>query len=865
MLSASSCPQIKASVCYCAGEEVWSASKDGTIHVYEASSSAAYVGKVSFAQQEDEHKYSDDVVTRVVVGFTLVHRRLWGITANGDILIFHVSQRREVERIRGPFGLVTMQISPKEVPKPICIAFNGWLVVLGMDAPKVVLLHPGHKQVYAELNLQGICTAVHCMDHFIVVGDGSGGLYLFDAETLDCVAVLNEGHGGVRRLLWEPITETLWAYTTEGRLYSYTLKDSLRLKCVVQNVGHVIFLDHVSGVLVVLTKEKQIMVVDAASGRPKETMSAVPGGASGVHLVGGVKVRQQHDAFFWAYARNGFLAQEWQVKGLPIPPEAPSAAVLVPRVEVQSECPPAMLESREQEEQGKKEEPNCFVGKVGSSVEEERMKKVLMRETMRATVDECKELRLQLLRVKELMSTKDLEILDQKKRIQEQQIEMDALRKELISLTASKVALQSELSGAKAEVNNSKNTISTLSTEKNKAITEKNELQIAASNAKTEKLYAESQLMDAQNTVAGLRAENERLCRSLAFAGGVQDSHRMAEKRRTEDAVVESSKEVQAYRKLNRLLTGVLATMEYTLRRKEAEEHDLTCLLNAFRHRMVDQVTDPHLTALLQATMIRNPGRFSHAGGEAEMAEIRDRSDPLQEFFRSLHVSDPDSYNKFVLYLQKTAVADNTTKDETGAILDRFITLAASTTSQLTEEALASFRRSIPLLFVSDAQETPSVPPGAVKPDSIGSPHSPTGTATAPGSPLSSLNVSTMATAKRAKQEEDTSIRILRHYQPQTSLEDEEGRKLQQTLEFILTTRRGLVDHLAYVLRRIQMAHLACDSLTAPSWIGGVNGGASSGGNGQLITGITGELHGVVQEMLRHYLTIEEQTRVNIA
>lgn len=830
---AAHCHAIKAQACFCVGDNVWAAGKDGTITVYQARSGEP-VGHVTYTDYEDESKYTDGVVGRIIKGFTMVHRHLWGITASGELLVFDIKHRRQVGRVKGPLGITANR---NAALTDIC--FDGWNVVVASETGMLFVVHPIQMKIVAQMRLLGPCTAVTAVDRLHIAGDRHGRLYVFDADTLQCVSVKESLHHSVTCLLHDLSTGWIFAGCSNGCLYAYAIDmGKLALRLTVSNVGEPLSLTEVSGTILVCTST-HLVVVEAETGK---IVSQVESTIPGLSIKGAVKIRCREEAFFWTFSCEKDV-EEWRVEGRFVSPCNPPAlpASLPPNA-------PSLIRLNQE-----------HLVPEGQMVQHERMKKVAAREAMRELLDENQELRLKFVRLQDALKSKDMEIEKRRKNEEMTKEENSRLKLDLIGLTGKLNTSQSECTSLRSELSSLKDELSAARTASNNALAEKATLQAEMSTIKTERYHVEQRLMDAQNTVSALRAENERLYRSIASMGGAKEKEVQSEKQSAQTDT-DLSAEVLQYKKLNRLLTSLLATMEYTIRRKEDEERDLTCLLNAFRHRVVDRISDPHLNALLSATVMRNPTRFSYSCDPVTLAQLRDRSAPLQEFLQSLRQSDSNAYNKLVGYLQQSG--SSTITQEGKKVLDNFIALAVSET-QFTEDAITSFRRSIPVLFLSDSAETPSAPPGADA---------------APGTVSSSVTSTTMDIARKAKTEEDLTVNILRHFHSQVPLEAETMKKEQETFEFILTTRRGLVDQLVHLFHRLTMAQMACETLTAPSHLSPGGGVVSpeppsfptvspeaAANHGQLITGITKELLSLSERILHTFLTTAERQRHGVA
>lgn len=730
-------------------------------------------------------------------------------------------------------------------------------------------------------------------------------------------------------LLFEPTQNTVWAGRKDGCLYTYKMQkssSSLRLDRVVDPINglccvvegnafqgrrHPFLSDEekiprkpitslttMSGVVLLTTTDMSLIVVDAGSGKVLSAASA----SSGCLVRGIVRIRQKEEAIFWSYSHEGGI-YEWRVSGMDVAPSGTANSTLscfscpfLPPLQLSAEDVLERVPSTTLVDQKISERIWCHPTQslpvnLPLVASEERLKAVLAVESMRSVADEAQELRLQLLRTKDIMESKDLEIEKRKQHQEELQQENKELKKKILDLTSYQCTSQKELAEVKTECSATKDALSQARTEYLQLQREQSSWSAEVSSIKIEKSYVEQQLMDAQNTVSGIRAENERLLRSIARMGGVEEKE-FEVKKTVEATSAANSASLLQYKKLNRLLTSVMATMEYTIRRKEEEEKDLTCLLNSFRHRVMDHVTDPHLTALLQATIVRNPARFSYSCDSATLAQIQDRSEPIQRFFKVLRIEDPDAYEKLVTYLQYIALTGKGTTGSgsvgnssmgsegflspaqaTETSMDKFINLLAQAT-ELSDEAILSFRRSVPIMFVSDSSATPSTPSGS----------------STNNVPSSTTITNTMETARKAKQEEDVTLRILRDFHSQLPLDSEEMRNEQQTLEFILTTRRGFIDQVGLLYRRLQLAQMACDTIGGPTQMetpgtaqltssssllqfqtsGEMMEAARLSQEGkarvhsQLITGITGELLQTLRGIVLRFFTKEEQSRLSL-
>lgn len=726
-------------------------------------------------------------------------------------------------------------------------------------------------------------------------------------------------------LLYEPIGKSIWAGRKDGYLYVYKVCKGLsplmlaqvidpinRLSRHVENNTYlgrknpfsgidqrfqrkeVTSLTALSGVVLLTTADMSLIVVNSLTGKVVSASSS----PSDCIVRGITKVRQKEEALFWSYSHEGGV-REWRVSGMDVAPTSSTS------VSGSLSCPylnclptnPKRAEERinysftECPKRGEKEWCHSAYpchATLSLLPPEERLRTVLALEAMRSVTAEAQELRLELLRISDSVISKDLEIGKRKKHEEELLQENEKLKKQILDLTASQSTYQSDLSRAKAECIATKEALSQSRTLCLQLQEEKSLWTAEVSSIRIAKSYVEQQLMDAQNTVSSLRAENERLYRSIACMGGMAEKEVDVKKTIQETSEANYAALLQ-YKRLNRLLTSVMATMEYTIRRKEEEEKDLTSLLNAFRHHVMDHVTDPHLTALLHATIVRNPARFSYSCDSSTLAQIQDRSEPIQRFFKVLRSEDPDAYEKLLLYLQHLAIAGkapsavsnhSSAGNDSGTApqdqnaegsVDKFINLLAQAT-ELSDEAILSFRRSVPIIFVSDASATPSSPFGSVDNSSPGP------------------STTTMETARKAKQEEDVTLRILRDFHSQSSLDSDEMQKQYQALEFILTTRRGLIDQLGYLYRRLQLAQMACEAIGAPTHMGisvtapyppfppsqqpqngsernDVTGSEQKdkvGLHSQLITGISSDLLQTLRGIIIRFLTRDEQSRLHL-
>eukprot|EP00796_Vickermania_ingenoplastis_P010161 gene10161-7115_t len=825
--------KASVSVCFCVGKEVWASGKDGSLRAYDAFSGDP-IADVKFSPKKDEDKFSDGPTHRILRGFAMVYHHLWATTVSGDILVFDVDARKEIERIRGPLGSAANKQAALTG-----ISFDGWTVLVGSEAGLVLVMHPTRRRVEVQFRLPEPCTAVCHAQRRAVAGDRTGRIYVFDLDKLRCLGKNTSASSSITCLVHDPASDIVWGGCKDGNLYGYAVRaDGVAPKVIVKGLGEATSLTEVTGSILVTTADRYLAVLDGATGNVLHRTRA-PHSTS---IRGATRVRRQEQAIFWTYDTHS-VAREWHITGGVVAggdDTKQSSAYLPEGQRFSSGSSPVLQDHRY----------------INIPMESERIQKVAAREAMRELIDEVQELRLKLVSIHDTIQCKDMEI-DKRKRAEEELKEDNAkLKKEISELTSSLNVSRSECSSLQASLNTCRDDLSKARAESNNAQEEKSKLQMEMSNVRTEKVHVEQQLMDAQSTVLGLRAEMERLFRSIGTLSGAREKEKEIQQK-VVATEAETAATVLEYKKLNRLLTSILATMEYTIRRKEEEEQDLTCLLNAFRHRVVDHMSDPHLTALLNATVVRNPARFSYSCDSAVLAQLQDRSAPLQEFLQSLQRSDPDAYKKLIAYLQQSS--SMTLAPDGKKALDTFIHLAVKET-EFTDESMASFRRSIPLLFVSDSKDTPAAPPGVVSASQV----------------AGTTATSTIDIARKAKTEEEITLRILQNFHSQVSLETETMQQEQKTFEFILTTRRGLVDQLVHLFHRLTMAQMACETLTAASAggpqacpavaspAGGLDPKTASN-NSQLITSITGELLGVVGHLVRSYLTTAEKQRLGVA
>ncbi|CCD11957.1 unnamed protein product [Trypanosoma congolense IL3000] len=154
-----------------------------------------------------------------------------------------------------------------------------------------------------------------------------------------------------------------------------------------------------------------------------------------------------------------------------------------------------------------------------------------------------------------------------------------------------------------------------------------------------------------------------------------------------------SRTDVDELMKKNAILQALIKSLEYTIRRKEEEERDITSLLNAFRRKVADRVTDPHLRTLLSSVMFRNPERF-YTGSKGEADFLQEFNEPLMNYMQELRQSDPDVYKQLIEYLQHPLAGSR--NDD---VCDKLIALAKQEGDR--GENFRSLKRSLPVLLSS--------------------------------------------------------------------------------------------------------------------------------------------------------------------
>lgn len=803
---------VKGHVCCCVGNEIWTAVK-GCGEVTLHTPSGEFIQTIAAPSPADEDAYRDDAPSsRVMTKLLVVLTHVWASTVNGDILVFNAIERRAECRI--PLSKKFSYRNSK-MPALTDMCFDGSHVYAASEAGRVLVISPTEKIIVKEMTLEHPCTSIGYTDRYLLVGDRQGGIHVIHKESARRASVCQNSKAAVRCLLvtphhlpLHPSKRRVWVGCEDGMLYGYALRGGkLALKHLVDGVGTVANLTEFSGLLVASTVERYLAVLEEETGRLVcHSTEPTPSFISDV-----VKVRSREEAHFWLVSLEGDVL-EWRMEGLPV---APSGRPLSYRNAISAAAADAT-------ETGTASWRGSL---IGVSVQEERLNTVKAKEAMRSVEGEARELRMMLITHREEIDSREAEIADRKERESRLLEENAKLKEELVPLKSSLDVNQKEVSVLQSQLLAARDELSTNKVECSQSVSDKFTLQAELFALRTSKSYTEQQLQDAQNIATGLRAENARLCKSIESFSLPQEQEK-ARQQHSAEITAEATTALMECKKLNRLLTSVLASMEYTIRRKEEEERDLTCLLNAFRSRTADHITDGHLTALLNVTVIRNPSRFSYECEGPILAQLQDRNAPFQQFLQNLRDTDQKTYSGLVDYLQHTA----SVTPEGGAVLDSLFSFAASI-PEFSEDSVAAFRRSIPTL-VSGSSPPPQTLPTEVPPAQSPSPP-----------PLNDA---------------------------------EAARK-----EFILNTRKLLTDQLLYLRHRLTMANMACDSLTSSSNLlssplsqqppGGVGAPVSpptlsspttresAAARHQLITSITHELLGVLDRIIQQCFTAEEK------
>ncbi|CAD2222043.1 hypothetical protein AGDE_05538 [Angomonas deanei] len=615
--------------------------------------------------------------------------------------------------------------------------------------------------------------------------------------------------------------------------------NQLALAARASAVGKVTGLESVSGKIIASTFEKKIVVICALTARVLDVMES----SHKSFMCGITKVRRRETASLWTYSNDGGV-QTWELQGNFVKVKEGTKTL---RKKLSKLSVTNHLQQLAENVQ------------LGVNVQEEKNKYINFRDDLRTAREEAQELRLKLIKLQEELEVKKEEVLKGETRVKELEADNAKCKKDVTEFSEKVSSVEKERAALQSEVGTLKEDLSKARTEVSDKIAENSKVSQEVSLAKTEKSQMEQRLHDAEGKLATIEGENTRLCRSIGSVAAAQGAERDVQNQILKGSE-QSRSELERVMKLNKVLSSALASMEYTIRKKEEEEKDLTALLNAYRRKVADRVSDPHLSALLIATMVRNPARFDLECDDITKGELLDRNGPFIQFIHSLRDTDFDAYNKMMEYLQQSS--DGTLPPEAHELLDRFLSLA-TTEGVVSGEVLNSFKRSIPSNLHSsqiagqlqpslDALNGPSSSGGASAVGYGGSGTSNQNDVPAylkgPGAPFS-------------KEDELVTTNLLREIRSQKNVDENYVKEHQVLFEFILQTRRALVERLALLQKRTVSAKQVVEALSVTNQSSPLKKSQSLQ---SVFVGIIQELVELSTDVVMKYFTNAERQRLNI-
>ncbi|KAK7196609.1 hypothetical protein NESM_000599500 [Novymonas esmeraldas] len=826
---------VDGRACCAAGEEVWVGKQSGGIAVFAARTGDRLL---------DIDVTADDGATAAQVSHMMaVLGEVWVSTLEGRVHIFDLASRRSLDSILLPGAEKKVRV--------VGLLNGGHIAVVAAASGSVYLHHPlTHKRLGTLSTSTSPCTAVALFYSFVVGGDASGALYLWDPLSGECVHYHGESKSEVLALLHEPTTGTMWVSRANEHVDVYAVVDgALQLQRRVSGVGRVTGMVAVSGTVVATTFTRRLVQIDAATAR----IAANVAGAHDTFIHGCCKAMHEEVAQVWSVGNDGAL-RAWRVPGVLVPvvspPHLPPAA--------QAALASAVAAHFESEQSALRVE-----------VQAAQRRSVDVADELRKAREEAQELRLRLSLEEEKRLAVDAELAAERRRRVEVEERNAALTKDVIEITSKVSTVERERNSLRGEVTQLQLDLSKSRTDTSTRQTEKTSVEKLLSEERTQRSVMEQRLRDTEGRLSSLQAEHRRVCDAVGSVAASQQSMNKA----AQDDQVKSgaavSAELEQARRMNALMSAAIASMEYTIRRREEEDRDLTALLNAFRRRVADRVTDPNLAALLLATIVRNAPRFDLECDEFTKAQLMDRNGPFLQFIQSLRATDPEAYQKLMQYLQNPSAAQGLPA-EAQALLDRLVTLAASD-GAVSEADLSSFKKTIPVF--TDAAGIPDsrVAAGAGVSGLGGGGAVPPSLAALLGAGGVAGGVAPTASGGLTQQDQEVvNNALVRELRGQRLIDENYIREQQAMFEFILKTRRLLVESLAVLQKRTASARQVVEALCLNTAAASTSSPATTPSRKSLqplqniFSGIVRELEELASDVVQRYLTSAEKQRLGV-
>ncbi|RNF13726.1 uncharacterized protein Tco025E_06072 [Trypanosoma conorhini] len=828
--------KCEARCCCVAGDAVWMAELKGGIAVCDAQRGNV-LERVAVAGEADERVQFKSMA--------LVHDEVWAGTITGVVHVFDAPARRWKQ---------SMTVLGVEATAPLLsLFFDGFSVLGGSETGRIVQWNPFTKRQVTVFVALAPVTAVTVAAGLIVSGDRSGVVQLWDPRSGEVVYEHAQDASAVTSLLAEASTGTLWVGRRNGTVSVYALASTMSFAGRVSvGDGAVTSMLAVSGKVLATSYDRAVVVFAA---RTREELSrATMAHDAFIHYAS--RVYAAETARIWTIG-NDCVVHVWDLAGYFLPCQSPPAI---------RPCDQAAMVH------GARGALTVENAQLSTRVAESFSRVTDAKEELRQARDEAHELRLRLMSFEHVLKEKDAEIASRAARVKELEEDVNKLQNTVTDSNARADAAQRETNMLRADYHAALRDASQTKTQLSAKIAEKAGVEQQLAAVRTENSHLEIRLRDREGEVSQLKAENARLHATVGQLSSSQSAERELQQKQLASTEGAMRQELEELRKRSQVLGGMLVSMEYTIRRKEEEERDMTALMNALRRRAAERVTDPHLAALLNLTMVRNPDRFEMECDEHTKSLLRDRNGPFIQFLQLLRDRDPQTYGQLLEYLQHPEAGSRFS-----ALFDQLFSLAQKE-GAASDDDIVNFKKSLPVLLDAlnsknaagsrvgaggaTGDATLAAGAGGVNVNSSQSPNSAadvkqtlSGTGSvgleggafgigSNGSTTAALNA---ATALRPSQQQQTAVgalgvgdagRILptnadefKNFLRSMNItveepdlvgagaggvaEDSHLRQLQNAFEFILQTRRDLVHQMGILLKRIVKARQVIDALTS--------------------------------------------------
>lgn len=841
------------------GQEVWLARQEGGITILDSHTCATL---------HDISLPTERVRASQILNLTPVLDEVWATSIDGELLCFKVASREVVDVLR--------LNGSRSAPSLAHVSFHENAVLIASATGKVFVLNPATRRVVQTLATLSPCTFVAGHYSFVVAGDTEGRLYVWHLTLGELVAVHAESKSAVRHILHEPTTGTIWVARQNKNVDVYRLEHSLTLLLVAQlpSVAIITGMLEVSGEVVLATYCKKRIIVDARTASIVKVVPAV--GKSFSH--GLVKARKVELAAVWTLINDDGICMSIE-EGIP------TAAYQPPRF------PPYRGDTVTSGLYASLLEDNAT---LGVDVERAKLDTVSMQEDLRKAQEEAHELRLRLTVGED--QAKAVELRKKDDRIRELEERTRTLQKDVTDITSKAACTEHERAVLQGDLSRLLSDVSTSRADASAHLAEISVVNMQLSKERKEKMVLEQRLHETTDKLSSLQAENARLCESIGNVATFQNADREVRKGIMTTMEASGAAELAEAQRMNHVLSSMLGSMEHTIRRQVEEAKDLSVLLNAYRRKVADAVTDPHLSALLAATVVRHPDRFEMDCDEATKAMLRNHNGPFIQFIDSLRTTDPDAYAKLMWYLQQPSTTD-VIPPEKRSVVDELVALA-SKGGAITGADVEAIKHSIPAatphsvpypgagtadlsapLAQTAAASAASCHSTGPSPSVLGSllpvaatPASPVGgmgsslSMRGPAPPLPSADVLDQGSALQpgladgeVKAQASSTSWLLRS---QETVDEAFLKEQRSMFEFVLSSRRALVECLVLLHKRTVNACQVVEALTANSV--SMNHTPSRRHWSSVVSRVVAELSELAASVVLRFLTRSEKQRLSV-